>query len=112
MDDAGDSLTVGWGNKSLGARGPFVIGILCVLALIAAVLGSSYRLEQTVIHQYDALMTTLLAARANQRTEHEQVQRQQELLICVLQLTPEQRKDMRSYCWAWLPSATRNGGGQ
>lgn len=91
-----NGVTLGPGLR-LTARGPLVIGVLAVLAIIGSNLYAGYRLEES-----------LRASMAHLAMEHHVMTRANEQTACMVALSPEDREhfriEYRPGAWSrWCP---------
>lgn len=79
-----DGLELGWNGKSLKARGPVVILILIVLAIVASNLYTGMRIEQTMAN-----------ARIFSAVEHQALKLSQDRTSCMVSLNSSERVEFR-----------------
>ena len=88
-------MDVAFGSAHVTATGGTTVLVMCALGIIAAVLFSGWRIEQSTIRSHDHLLTILTVAREHQMTEHERINRNQDILVCMAQLSPAETLGLR-----------------
>lgn len=88
---------VGLGPYHLAAKGNLTVIVICVLAVVATILFSGWRIERTAIDSHNALASGMAQARRDQMEEHRYLTRSQDMMSCILTLSLEERKILREH---------------
>lgn len=90
-----NGLELGLGRAHLTAKGGLTVTALSVVAIIASVLFSGWRVEQAAVRSHDATLKVLATMQQSQTSEHAAIMTSESILACVLAMTPEERKTLR-----------------